>query len=232
MRRLHVDDLVYQVATLVLSFLIVHVPYTLVVRPERPGRARGAGPADGPEPRVRPGALLVGDHQGPRAGVGVHPVPLGALHHGRQVALELARAGPPRARPRADRPGGAHPPRGRPRVRAADPGPPGRGEAAAPPAHRSRRPQPLPRHPEHPGRRLDRARGLLGGVGPARLRARHDPLHRLGHPLDRVHRHRARHRRRPHHGPPRRAGRHLRGHRGARRRLQLHVRGAPPEPAA
>ena len=33
MRRLHVDDLVYQVATLVLSFLIVHVPYTLVVRP-------------------------------------------------------------------------------------------------------------------------------------------------------------------------------------------------------
>ena len=33
MRRLHVDDLVYQVATLVLSFLVVHVPYTLVVRP-------------------------------------------------------------------------------------------------------------------------------------------------------------------------------------------------------
>jgi len=33
MRRLHVDDLVYQLATLVLSFLIVHVPYTLVVRP-------------------------------------------------------------------------------------------------------------------------------------------------------------------------------------------------------
>ena len=33
MRRLQVDDLVYQVATLVLSFLIVHVPYTLVVRP-------------------------------------------------------------------------------------------------------------------------------------------------------------------------------------------------------
>lgn len=34
MRRLHVDDLVYQVATLVLSFLLVHVPYTLVVRPQ------------------------------------------------------------------------------------------------------------------------------------------------------------------------------------------------------
>jgi biopolymer transport protein ExbB/TolQ len=33
MRRFHVDDLVYQVATLVLSFLVVHVPYTLVVRP-------------------------------------------------------------------------------------------------------------------------------------------------------------------------------------------------------
>jgi biopolymer transport protein ExbB/TolQ len=33
MRRLHVDGLVYQVATLVLSFLVVHVPYTLVVRP-------------------------------------------------------------------------------------------------------------------------------------------------------------------------------------------------------
>lgn len=33
MRRFHVDDLVYQVATLVLAFLIVHVPYTLVVRP-------------------------------------------------------------------------------------------------------------------------------------------------------------------------------------------------------
>jgi len=33
MRKLHVDDLVYQVATLVFSFLILHVPYTLVVRP-------------------------------------------------------------------------------------------------------------------------------------------------------------------------------------------------------
>jgi biopolymer transport protein ExbB/TolQ len=33
MRKLHVDDLVYQVATLVISFLIVHVPYTLAVRP-------------------------------------------------------------------------------------------------------------------------------------------------------------------------------------------------------
>jgi biopolymer transport protein ExbB/TolQ len=33
MRRLHVDELFYQVATLVLSFLVVHVPYTLVVRP-------------------------------------------------------------------------------------------------------------------------------------------------------------------------------------------------------
>jgi biopolymer transport protein ExbB/TolQ len=33
MRKLHVDDLVYQVATFVLSFLVVHVPYTLVVRP-------------------------------------------------------------------------------------------------------------------------------------------------------------------------------------------------------
>ena len=33
MRKLHVDDLVYQLATLVFSFLIVHVPYTLVVRP-------------------------------------------------------------------------------------------------------------------------------------------------------------------------------------------------------
>jgi biopolymer transport protein ExbB/TolQ len=33
MRRLHVDDFVYQVATIVLSFIVVHVPYTLVVRP-------------------------------------------------------------------------------------------------------------------------------------------------------------------------------------------------------
>jgi biopolymer transport protein ExbB/TolQ len=33
MRRFQADDLVYQVATLVLSFLVVHVPYTLVVRP-------------------------------------------------------------------------------------------------------------------------------------------------------------------------------------------------------
>ena len=33
MRRFHMDDFVYQVATLVLSFLVVHVPYTLVVRP-------------------------------------------------------------------------------------------------------------------------------------------------------------------------------------------------------
>ena len=61
--------------------------------PERPGRARGAGAADAREPRVRPGALLVGDHQGPRAGVGVHPVPLGALHHGRQVARRARASG-------------------------------------------------------------------------------------------------------------------------------------------
>ena len=33
MRKPHIDDLVYQVATLVLSFLIVHVPYTITVRP-------------------------------------------------------------------------------------------------------------------------------------------------------------------------------------------------------
>ena len=33
MRKLHADDLVYQLATLVLSFLVVHVPYTLEVRP-------------------------------------------------------------------------------------------------------------------------------------------------------------------------------------------------------
>ncbi|HRB12821.1 MAG TPA: MotA/TolQ/ExbB proton channel family protein [Vicinamibacteria bacterium] len=33
MRKLHVDDFVFQVATLVFSFLVVHVPYTLVVRP-------------------------------------------------------------------------------------------------------------------------------------------------------------------------------------------------------
>jgi biopolymer transport protein ExbB/TolQ len=33
MRKLFVDDLVYQLATLVLSFLVVHVPYTLEVRP-------------------------------------------------------------------------------------------------------------------------------------------------------------------------------------------------------
>ena len=33
MRRFHMDDFVYQVATLVLSFLVVHVPYTLWVRP-------------------------------------------------------------------------------------------------------------------------------------------------------------------------------------------------------
>jgi biopolymer transport protein ExbB/TolQ len=33
MRKPHMDDLVYQVATLVFSFLIVEVPYALVVRP-------------------------------------------------------------------------------------------------------------------------------------------------------------------------------------------------------
>ena len=44
MRKLHVDDLVYQVATFVLSFLVVHVPYTLVV-------ARMPGPCS----RSRPG---------------------------------------------------------------------------------------------------------------------------------------------------------------------------------
>ena len=33
MRKVHMDDFVYQVATLVFSFLVIHAPYTLVVRP-------------------------------------------------------------------------------------------------------------------------------------------------------------------------------------------------------
>ena len=216
MRRLHVDDLVYQVATLVLSFLIVHVPYTLVVRPNARAvlEEQARQMAQNPEyVQERSWWVIIKD---PEQEWEFILCLWALLHHGRQVALELARAGAARARPRAGRAGGPHPPRGRPRVRAPDPGPARGGAAAAPPAHRPRRPQPLPRHPEHPGRRLHRARGLRGGVGPARLRARDDPLHRLGHPLDRLHRHRARHRRRAHPGPPRRAGRHLRGHRGAR----------------
>ena len=50
MRRLHVDDLVYQVATLVFSFLILHVPYTLEVRP----RARAVLEAQARQMRENP----------------------------------------------------------------------------------------------------------------------------------------------------------------------------------
>ena len=34
MRKLHVDDLVYQLATLVVAFLVVHVPYTDLLKPD------------------------------------------------------------------------------------------------------------------------------------------------------------------------------------------------------
>ena len=50
MRKLHVDDLVYQLATLVLSFLVVHVPYTLEVRP----RARAVLEAQAREMQKNP----------------------------------------------------------------------------------------------------------------------------------------------------------------------------------
>lgn len=50
MRKLHADDLVYQLATLVVSFLIVHVPYTLEVRP----RARAVLEAQARQMRENP----------------------------------------------------------------------------------------------------------------------------------------------------------------------------------
>jgi biopolymer transport protein ExbB/TolQ len=50
MRKLFVDDLVYQLATLVLSFLVVHVPYTLEVRP----RARAVLEAQAREMQKNP----------------------------------------------------------------------------------------------------------------------------------------------------------------------------------
>jgi biopolymer transport protein ExbB/TolQ len=50
MRKLHVDDLVYQLATLVVSFLVVHVPYTLEVRP----RARAVLEAQAREMQKNP----------------------------------------------------------------------------------------------------------------------------------------------------------------------------------
>lgn len=50
MRKLHADDLVYQLATLVLSFLVVHVPYTLEVRP----RARAVLEAQAREMQKNP----------------------------------------------------------------------------------------------------------------------------------------------------------------------------------
>lgn len=50
MRKLHVDDLVYQLATLVVAFLVVHVPYTLEVRP----RARAVLEAQAREMRQNP----------------------------------------------------------------------------------------------------------------------------------------------------------------------------------
>jgi biopolymer transport protein ExbB/TolQ len=50
MRKWLLDDLVYQLATLVLSFLVVHVPYTLVVRP----RAQAVLEAQAREMRANP----------------------------------------------------------------------------------------------------------------------------------------------------------------------------------
>lgn len=50
MRKLHADDLVYQLATLVVSFLVVHVPYTLEVRP----RARAVLEAQAREMQKNP----------------------------------------------------------------------------------------------------------------------------------------------------------------------------------
>jgi biopolymer transport protein ExbB/TolQ len=50
MRKPHLDDLVFQLATLVVSFLIVHVPYTLTVRP----RARAVLEAQAREMRQNP----------------------------------------------------------------------------------------------------------------------------------------------------------------------------------
>ncbi len=50
MRKLLLDDLVYQVATLVLSFLVVHVPYQLEVRP----RARAVLEAQAAEMQRNP----------------------------------------------------------------------------------------------------------------------------------------------------------------------------------
>jgi biopolymer transport protein ExbB/TolQ len=50
MRRWSVDDLVYQLATLVVSFLVVHAPYTLVVRP----RAQAVLEAQAREMRQNP----------------------------------------------------------------------------------------------------------------------------------------------------------------------------------
>ena len=136
------------------------------------------------------------------------------------------------SRPGAGGAGRAHPARGRARVRAPGAGAARGGAAAAAAAHRARGARPLPRDAQHPGRLDHRARGVRGGVRPPRLGAGDDPLHRLGDPVDRLHRHGARDRRRAHAGPPRGAGRHLGRHRGARRRLQLHLRRAPAEPAA
>ena len=50
MRKLHVDDFVYQLATLLIAFLVVHVPYALEVRP----RARAVLEAQAREMRQNP----------------------------------------------------------------------------------------------------------------------------------------------------------------------------------
>ena len=230
MRKLHVDDLVYQVATLVFSFLIVHVPYTLEVRP----RARAVLEAQARQMRENPEYVqerswwvIIKDPEQEWEFI----LCLWALFimgakwrtSSRERALLESDLVPiaPGAR--------ILPEDAREYARQIQALPEPRAAAAAA-ARGARRAQPLPRHAQHPGRLVHRARGVRGGVGPARLGAGDDPLHRLGDPLDRLHRHRARHRRRAHAGAPRRPGRHLRRHRGARRRLQLHLRRAAAEP--
>ena len=231
MKKLYLGELVFQVVIAPPHLhRRAHVLRHGGVAPLR-GHPRRAGTEDEGRPRVHPGALGVGDHQGLRAGVRVHPLLLGPRHHGGQVAPNGARAPFARGRPGARWPKG---PASSPRTPASTPARSRPGQrptrSSLLPAGHPGGPVPLPRDAEPAGRERHVPGGLRLGGRSARLGAVDDPLHRLGHPVDRLHRHRARHRRRPLPGPPRHPGRCLGRHRGPRRRLQLDAHRAAAQP--
>ena len=214
MSKLYSNDFVFQATTLVLAFLIMHVPWTLVVRP----RARVVLETQAREmrdrPRVHPGALVVG---GLKDCEQESEVILGlwAFASWAQEWHAAARAAAARTRPGARAPGMRILPEDtREYARPLEALPPVEAECLLPRAL-ARGPVPLRRDAQRAGRLRRRARGVRRRGRPARLGALDAPLHRLGHPGDRLHRHGARHRRRARRGAQGGDRRRLRRHRGA-----------------